>query len=40
VFIQGSETHLKPSLLEDVGEAAFRQATMKRHLAAFKTNLA
>src|SRR5262245_27462541 len=40
MLIERREADLEPALLEDVGEAALRQATMKRHLAAFKPNLA
>src|SRR5689334_17253701 len=40
VLLERGETDLEPALLEDVGEAALGQATMQRHLAALKTNLA
>ena len=37
--IERRQTHFQPALFEDIGEAALGQASMKRHLAAFKTNL-
>jgi hypothetical protein len=39
VLFQGRNTYFQPALLEDVGKPAFRQPTMKRHLASLKTNL-
>src|SRR5688500_9224274 len=40
VLVQGREADFEPALLEDVRKAALGQAAMKRHLAAFETDLA
>src|SRR2546425_7102072 len=37
--IKSRKTYFQPTLLENVGEPTLGQATMQRHLAAFKSNL-
>ena len=38
IAIERFQANLDPLLLEDICEAAFRQATMQRHLPAFESD--
>src|SRR5215469_11132644 len=39
LLVEPAQVHDGEMLLENIGEAALRQATVQRHLAAFKTTL-